>query len=159
MAVVVRQGGKRLLWVMSEDGSNRRTVASSIEVEGAAGEGAVDWSPDGNSIVVGGRDAKGPALFRIPVDGSPPQRIIEGPAVNPVWSPDGKLIVYAGRSYVGQVQLLGTRPDGTAVEMPQVMVRPGGYRFLPTGKALSTFREFMPRTSGCSISRRDNHVR
>jgi Tol biopolymer transport system component len=136
LAVVVRQAGKRVLSVMSEDGSNRRTLASSIEVEGAAGEGAVDWSPDGTAIIAGGQDARGPALFKVPVDGGSPARIVEGPAVNPVWSPDGRLIVYAGRSYVGQVQLLGVRPDGTAVELPQVMVRPGGYRFLPSGTGL-----------------------
>jgi hypothetical protein len=34
------------------------------------------------------------------------------------------------------VQMLGTRPDGTAVELPPVMVRPGGYRFMPGGKGL-----------------------
>jgi Tol biopolymer transport system component len=136
LAVVVRQGGKRLLWVMSEDGSNRRTLAPSIDIQGAVGEGAVDWSPDGTSVIAGGQDATGPALFKIPVDGSAPERIVEGPAVNPIWSPDGKLIVYSGRSYVGQVQPLGARPDGTAIEMPRVMVRPGGYRFLPDGTGL-----------------------
>ena len=136
LALVVRQSGKRTLWLMSHDGSNRRTLAESIDVQGAAGQGAVDWSPDGNWIVAGGRDAQGPALFRIPVDGGAPERIVEGTALNPVWSPDGRLIVYAGRSLVGQVQMLGVRPDGTAVDLPPVMVRPGGYRFLPGGKGL-----------------------
>jgi Tol biopolymer transport system component len=28
------------------------------------------------------------------------------------------------------------RPDGTPVELPRVMVRPGGYRFLPDGSGL-----------------------
>ena len=62
--------------------------------------------------------------------------MVEGTALNPVWSPDGSLIVYAGRSIVGQVQLLGARPDGAAVDLPPMMVRPGGYRFLPSGKGL-----------------------
>ena len=136
LALVVRQSGKRTLWTMSTDGSNRRTLAESIDIQGAAGQGAVDWSPDGHSIVAGGRDAKGPALFKIPVDGGAPERIVDGTALNPVWSPDGNLIVYAGRSIVGQVQLLGTRPDGAAVELPLPMVRPGGYRFLPGGSGL-----------------------
>ena len=64
-------------------------------------------------------------------------RLVAGQAVNPVWSPTGKLIVYAGRSVVGQVAILGVRPDdGASVEMPTVLVRPGGYRFLPDGSGL-----------------------
>ena len=62
--------------------------------------------------MTGGRDAQGPGLFKIPVEGSgAPVRLVAGQAVNPVWSPDGNLIVYAGRSVVGQVALLGVRPD------------------------------------------------
>ena len=121
---------------MSADGTNARTLAASIEIEGAAGQGAADWSPDGTWIVTGGRDAQGPALFKIPVDGGAPVRLVAGQAVNPVWSPDGNLIVYAGRSVIGQVELLGVRPDGTPVELPHVLVRPGGYRFLPNGTGL-----------------------
>ena len=136
LALVVTQNGRRTLWIMSPDGSNRRTLAESVEIEGAAGQGAVDWSPDNRWIIAGGRDAQGSALFKIPVNGGAPERIVEGPAFNPVWSPDGNLIVYARRSSVGQVQVVGTRPDGTGVELPPVMVRPGGYRFLPSGKGL-----------------------
>ncbi len=35
------------------------------------------------------RDAQGPGLFKIPVDGGVPVRLVTGQAVNPVWSPDG----------------------------------------------------------------------
>jgi serine/threonine protein kinase/Tol biopolymer transport system component len=136
LAVVVRREGKRHLSIMSADGTNPQTLAPSIEIEGAAGQGAADWSPDGTRIVTGGHDAKGPALFIIPVDTGVPVRLREGNWVNPVWSPNGDLIVYAGRSVVGQVALLGVRPDGTSIELPHVMVRPGGYRFLPNGKGL-----------------------
>ena len=138
LAVVVRKEGKRYLSIMSADGTNARTLAPSIEIEGAAGQGAADWSPDGTRLVAGGRDGKGPALFVIPVDGGgPPVRLLEGSWVNPVWSPTGDLIVYAGRSLIGQVELRAVRPqDGTPVELPHVMARPGGYRFLPDGTGL-----------------------
>src|SRR4029078_6140530 len=94
-----------------------------------------DWSPDGKWIVTGGRDANGPGLFKIPAEGSGvPVRLTTAQAVNPIWSPKGELVVYAGRSIVGQVELLGVRPDdGASVELPHVLVRPGGYRFLPAG--------------------------
>jgi Tol biopolymer transport system component len=137
VAVVVRREGTRHLSIMSADGTNRQTLAASIEIEGVAGQGTADWSPDGARIVVGGRDEQGPALFVIPVNGEPPVRLVEGKWVNPVWSPDGNLIVYAGRSLVGQVALLAVRPhDRAPVDLPDVRVRPGGYRFLPDGTGL-----------------------
>ena len=48
VAVVVRQQGKRHLAVMSADGTNSRTLAASIEIQGVAGQSAADWSPDGD---------------------------------------------------------------------------------------------------------------
>ena len=53
-----------------------------------------------------------------------------------MWSPKGDLIVFAGRSLIGQVALQAVRPDGTHVDLPEVWVRPGGYRFLPDGSGL-----------------------
>jgi serine/threonine protein kinase/Tol biopolymer transport system component len=136
VAVVVRQDGRRHLALMSADGTNSRTLAAAVDMQGAAGQATADWSPDGDWIVTGGRDAKGPALFKIPVDGGAPVRVVDGQAVNPVWSPDGTLIVYSGGFFNGQVELLGVRPDGTPVALPHVRVRPGGYRFLPDGTGL-----------------------
>jgi Tol biopolymer transport system component len=136
LAVVLRRDGKRRLSIMSDDGTNARTLAETIEIQGAAGQAAVDWSPDGTWVVAGGRDERGPALFKIPVDGGPSNRLIEGPWVNPLWSPDGNLIVYAGRSLIGQVTIRGMQPDGAPVTLPDVRVRPGGYRFLPGGTQL-----------------------
>lgn len=72
-------------------------------------------------------------MFKLSVDDAKPVRLVDGRWANPVWSPDGNLIVYVGRSFVGQVALRGVRPDGAPVELPQVLARPGGYRFLPNG--------------------------
>ena len=136
LIAVVRKEGERHLSMMSSDGTNAQTLAPSIGIEGAAGQGAADWSPDGTRIVTGGRDEKGPALFIIPINTRVPIRLLDGQWVNPVWSPRGDLIVYAGRSLIGQVELRGVRPDGTPVKLPRVFVRPGGYRFLPDGAGL-----------------------
>jgi Tol biopolymer transport system component len=136
LAVVVRKEGARRLWIIPADGTNPMTLAPAIGIEGAAGQGAADWSPDGTRIVAGGRDDKGPALFIIPLDGGAPTRLRDGEWVNPIWSPKGDRIVFAGRSLIGQVELRAIRPDGTPVELPRVLVRPGGYRFLPDGSGL-----------------------
>ena len=136
VVVVVRRGGMRRLVIMSSDGTNARTLAPSIEIQGLAGRSAADWSPDGSWIVTGGVDADGAALFKIPANGGDPVRIVGGPAVNPVWSPDGNLIVYGGSLVAGQTALAWVRPDGTSVDLPAVRVRSGGYRFLTDGKAV-----------------------
>jgi Tol biopolymer transport system component len=139
VAVVVTQQGKRHLAIMPADGTSVRTLAASIDIEGSPGVGAADWSPDGAWIVAGGRDAQGSALFKIPVDGGAPVRLVTGRAVNPAWSPDGNLILYVG-AFEASAPLLGVRPNGTPVELPQQRARPGGYRFLPNGKGLVYLR-------------------
>jgi Tol biopolymer transport system component len=143
VAIIVRREGKRHLQIVSADGRSSQTLAASLDIQGAAGQGTADWSPDGTWIVTGGRDAQGPGLFKVPVDSGVPVRLVTGHAVNPIWSPDGNLIVYAGKFFTGQVELLGVRPDGTAVEMPPVRTRPGGYRFLPNGTGL-VYLPFIP---------------
>ena len=122
VAVVVRQQGKRHLAIMSADGTNSRILAASIDIQGWAERGAADWSPDGKWIVAGGDDGQGKGLFKIPVDGGEPVRLVEGEAHNPVWSPNDDLIVYAtGTPFAGAGgvnALRGVKPDSTPVEMP-----------------------------------------
>jgi serine/threonine protein kinase len=136
VAVVTWREGKRHLGIMSADGTNFRTLAPSIDIQGAVGESSVDWSPDGRLIVAGGSDASGPGLFKIPVDGGTPVRIYTGTATNPIWSPNGELIVYSGALVAGQVPLLAVRADGVEAKLPPVNVRTGAYRFLRTGKSV-----------------------
>jgi Tol biopolymer transport system component len=136
VALVVGRRGKRHLTVMSADGTNARTLATSIDIQGAAGQSTADWSRDSTWLVTGGIDAQGPGLFKIPSDGAMPVRFLTGQATNPVRSPDGKLIVYTGAFVGGRALLQGVRPDGARIDMPRVNVRQGGYRFLPDGTGL-----------------------
>ena len=66
IVVVVRRAGLRRLVIMSADGTNVRTLAPSIEIQGTAGQAAADWSPDGSWIVAGGVDKDGPAPLQNP---------------------------------------------------------------------------------------------
>ena len=138
VAIIVRQERKLRLSVMSADGTNVRTLAPSIDIHGSGGQGSADWSPDGRWIVAAGTDAQGAGLFKIPLeDGRASVRLVSGEVANPVWSPDGNVIVYGGAVVGGQVTLLGVRPDGTPVELPEVRARlGGGHRFLRDGTGL-----------------------
>jgi len=133
VAIVLRRNGKRQLHVLSADGAELQPIA-----EGIVARGSSCWSPDAKSIVTGGSDATGLGLFKIPLEGGSPVRLVSGPALNPVWSPDGSLIVYAGTNVSTFAPLLAVRPDGTSVELPPISLRRLGehVRFSPDGKSL-----------------------
>jgi Tol biopolymer transport system component len=137
VAIIVRQQGTLRLLMMAADGTNARTLAPSITIKGSGGHGSADWSPDGAWIAAAGTEGSEQGLFIIPVDGRAPVRLVSGQVVNPVWSPDGTLIVYGGPVVGGRVPLLGVKPDGTRVELPDVRTGLGGrHRFLPNGAGL-----------------------
>jgi Tol biopolymer transport system component len=133
VAIVLRRNGKRKLHVLSSDGAELQPIAEGVDVQGTS-----CWSPDAKWIVSGGSDATGPGLFKIPLDGGSPVRLVSGQALNPVWSPDGGLIVYAGTNVSTFAPLLAIRPDGTSVELPHISLRRLGehVRFSPDGKSL-----------------------
>jgi Tol biopolymer transport system component len=133
VAVLLRSGGELHLRVGNADGTEFRGIGETVNVLGSA-----YWSPDGKWIAVGGNDAKGPGLFKIPVVGGAPTRIRNGDSRDPVWSPDGDLIVFVG-DFAGNLQgLRALRPDGSPVELPEIRVNRSGERtrFSLDGKSL-----------------------
>jgi len=133
VAVVLRSGGALHLRVGNADGTEFRGIGESVNVLGSA-----YWSPDGKWIAVGGNDAKGPGLFKIPVEGNAPTRIRTGDSRDPVWSPDGELIVFVGDFATNLQGLRALRPDGSPVELPEIRVSRSGERtrFSRDGKSL-----------------------
>jgi Tol biopolymer transport system component len=133
VVLLLRKQGKGLLHILSADGAELQSLAPTLDVQGSA-----DWSPDGKWIVTGASDGSGAGLFKIPVDGGAPLRLLSGTGLNPVWSPDGTLIVYSGLAGGPGAALLAVRPDGNAIEWPAIEVRPDGVRarFMPDGRGL-----------------------
>jgi Tol biopolymer transport system component/DNA-binding winged helix-turn-helix (wHTH) protein len=131
--LALRRAGKKQLNLIATDGSEMRPLAETIDVRGTAA-----WSPDSQWIIIGGSDAAGPGLFRVPAAGGAIQRLLTRPAVNPVMSPDGSLIVYSGPAVSRTVPMLAIRPDGEPVDLPEIRLLVNGerYRFLPDGKGL-----------------------
>ena len=141
VAIVVKDGARRHLAVMNQNGQGSQSFAPQIDIRGAA-----DWSPDGRTIAVAGRDAQGDGLFLLSAQGQMLRRLVSGPALDPAWSPDGDFILYSGVFSGGSAKargagapLLATRPDGTPYSLPTVAtessqsglrVSPGNYRFI-----------------------------
>lgn len=133
IVVVVRDGEKRRLRLITADGAESSAIAPTIDVDGS-----VDWSPDGKWIVTGGNDGTGPGLVKIPIDGGAPVRLTSQVGRNPVWSPNGALIAYVGPNVFTMEPLLAIRPDGAPVKMPEIRLQRDGerIRFAPDGHSL-----------------------
>jgi Tol biopolymer transport system component len=133
VAIVLRRQGKGQLNVLSADGAELQPLEEGIDAKGSS-----CWSPDAKWIVTGGSDATGLGLFKIPLGGGSPVRLVSGRALNPVWSPDGSLIVYTGTNVSTFAPLLAVRPDGTSFKLPEISLRRLGehVRFSPDGKSL-----------------------
>jgi serine/threonine protein kinase/Tol biopolymer transport system component len=145
VAFVLRRNGKLRLQVEMADGTDLQAVAENLDVQGAA-----SWSPDGQWIVTGGADRNGAGLFKIPAGGGALVRLTTGVALNPVWAPDESLIAYTGANVGGYGPLRLVRPDGSAVELPEIRLQRDGerVRFLPRGIGLVY-------ASGISVSNQD----
>ncbi|HEY1249721.1 MAG TPA: protein kinase [Thermoanaerobaculia bacterium] len=134
IAFVVNAAGKGQLFVMASDGTNPHPIGQGLDFRDAP-----SWSPDGKWIAAAANDGGGAQpLFRIPVDGGSPERIVEGVAYSPVWSPDGKFIAFAEGRGGRTLRLKGITPDRKSVPLPELtMARNGNrLRFLPDGKSL-----------------------
>jgi Tol biopolymer transport system component len=77
-------------------------------------------------------------IFKVPVDGGSPERLVDSVSFHPVWSPDGRFILYSGTSRARSVPLRAVTPDGLPVPLPPLVVDRVGdsYRFLPDGRHL-----------------------
>jgi serine/threonine protein kinase/Tol biopolymer transport system component len=133
---VVRNDGRSRLYVITADGTNTRRIADSLEVRGAP-----SWSPDGKWIAVAASEGEANPLFKVPLEGGPPLRLVDGAhsvISNPVWSPDGRFILYSEGEGSATVRLKGITPDKRPFALPPIWVGNTGdrYRFLPDGKRL-----------------------
>jgi Tol biopolymer transport system component len=135
MCFPVRRQGRSRLRCTNVDGSGVQSLADSLDVRGAP-----SWSPDGKWIAVAAREGEGARVFKVPVDGGAPVRLVSTFSSNPVWSPDGKVILYSGTPRGRSVPMNAVTPDGTPVVLPfpSLLVDRLGdsYRFMPDGRGL-----------------------
>lgn len=111
------------------------SISETLDVRGAP-----SWSPDGAWIAMAARDGDATRVFKIPVRGGEPVRLVDSVSFDPVWSPDGSFILYSGTPRGRSVPVEAVRPDGKPYPLPfgpLVVDRlADSYRFLPSGEGL-----------------------
>jgi Tol biopolymer transport system component len=87
---------------------------------------------------VAAREGAGVRVFKVPVNGGEPVRLVDSASSNPVWSPDGRFILYSGAPRARSVPLQAVTPDGAPYALPPLTVDRIGdsYRFLPGGRQM-----------------------
>jgi Tol biopolymer transport system component len=129
----VQRTDRATLYCAHSAGTGATALAPELDVRGAAA-----WSPDGQWLAVTAADSAGLRVFKVPVNGGDPVRLVDSASFNPVWSPDGRYIVYSGSPRARSVSIAAVAPNGSAYPMPTLSVDRLGdsYRFLPDGKQL-----------------------
>jgi Tol biopolymer transport system component len=64
-------------------------------------------------VAVSANDGDGTRVYKVPVDGGPPVRLVDSPSYHPVWSEDGQSIIYSAPVYGANVALKAIGPDKT----------------------------------------------
>jgi Tol biopolymer transport system component len=132
-----RHDGLTQLWVANADGTNARTVATSLKPQGAPA-----WAPTGQTLTVAALVDGTPSLFNVPVDddGSP-VRLVHEHSIDPAWSPDG-VIVFSGADVGTTFPLKAVTAAGAPHKIPELRLTRGARRvvFLPGGRSLVTMR-------------------
>lgn len=133
--VVVRKRSRSALSCANADGSNVLLIADSLDVRGAP-----SWSPDGKWIAIGVREGDAIHVFKLPLAGGAPVRLVQEFSSDPVWSPDGSVILYSGTPRGRSVPVHVVRPDGAPASPTfgtLIVDRlSDSYRFLPDGSGL-----------------------
>ncbi|MBW3634542.1 MAG: hypothetical protein KY456_16105 [Chloroflexi bacterium] len=105
-------GNDRALWLVAPDGSDPRQLTDEVHVIWPV------WSPDRSQIAFLAPDPDDPmgnvSLYRIAIDGSSPERLVDGVSAHaaPAWSPGGSHIAYtsfAGYDPVYETGSIGVR--------------------------------------------------
>ena len=137
IAFSVRQGERKLLYVMQADGTNAHVVSHSLDLQGTPA-----WAPDGQSITSAAIDHGVPRLFRIPIDGSAPTAFVREYSLDPAWAPDGSFVVYSGPDIGTTFSLKSVTADAAThpIQSPALTRGARHVAFLPGRRALVVLR-------------------
>jgi Tol biopolymer transport system component len=126
----IRRQGRNTLYVMNADGTKAQPLAATLDVRDPP-----SWSPDGKFIAVAADEGEGTRVFKVPVDGAAPVRLVDGLSRLPVWSPDGSVILYSEPLQGAENPIKAVTPEKQPRPISELWIPRGDkYRFLPNGK-------------------------
>jgi Tol biopolymer transport system component len=121
---------------MKPDGMDARIVTDALELQGA-----LAWSPDGQSITSAAVDEGVPRLFSIPLTGAAPLPLVSE-HTDPSWATDGRFVAYSGADVGTTFPIKAATADGKPYTLPDLTLTRGARRlcFLPGRRALVVLR-------------------
>jgi len=137
IAFSVQQRGRKLLYVVREDGTNARVVNDSLDLEGSPA-----WAPDGKSIATAANDHGVLHLFNVSIDGGAPVLFVKEYATDPTWAPNGRFVVYSGADIGTKFSLRAATPEAATHAFPDLALTRGARHvaFLNGGRELIYLR-------------------
>ena len=112
--------GRTIAFTSMRDGVSRiwlRQLQTGEEIALTTGvDRAPRFSPDGASILFARREGADTALFRIPVLGGQPRKLVDQ-ALEGDWSPDGKSLAFIRQVKAGDWRVGVAAADGTAIRL------------------------------------------
>lgn len=137
IAFSTRRNRQTSLYVANADGTNARTVTTSLDLQGA-----LAWAPDGRSITAAAVVDGVPRLLSVPLDGRSPTPFVREHSTDPVWSPEGDIAVYSGPDIGTTFPVKAVSADGSAYPLPTLTLSRGERHlaFLPGARALLVLR-------------------
>ena len=133
--------GRTIAFRSARDGVNRiwlRQLSTGEEAPLTAGnDHSPRFSPDGASILFARREGNDSALYKVPVVGGQPRKLIDQ-ALEGDWSPDGTRLVFVSQRKSGDWRLGVAAADGSGVRESQEVSRAAikGPRWSPDGKSI-----------------------
>jgi len=129
LAFLVQQRGRTALYVMNDDGSGARRVAEALDVRGAPA-----WSPDSQWLAVAAANKEGvPEVFKIPIGGGAPRRLVTEYSTDPTWAPNGEFLVYSGGDVGTMFPVKAVGAEGAPHPLPELTLSRGARRLALLG--------------------------
>jgi eukaryotic-like serine/threonine-protein kinase len=133
--------GRTIAFTSSRDGINRiwlRQLSTGEEAALTSGnDHAPRFSPDGASILFARREGDDSSLYRIPVVGGHPRKLIDQ-AFEGDWSPDGTRLAFVRQKKPGDWRLCVAAADGSNIREGQDALTTAlrGPRWSPDGRSI-----------------------